>query len=184
MTSTSGLWRNRFESTWIAATVPGVFAATLIVPVQLLVWLLAAMSPVETLLRDARLTAAVVLGRAILTTEPRWQWDVLLVAMLIHYSLSVAYAALAFPILSRMSPVAALAVGAIYGLLIYGVNLHALAPVFPWFSVTRGWDTVFVHIAFGTALAGACSALRSTGRVARHDPPISRQDGTASKLDP
>jgi len=152
---------HRDKSAWVAAAVAGCFAGTLATVLQLLLWWLTAANPFEKLLRDARLTAALAMGRTILVTEPRWRWDVFLAATLIHYGLSTAYAALALVVVSRFRTLASLLAGGVYGTVIYVLNLHGLTLIFPWFSAARGWDTLLVHVAFGIAVTGACSVLRS-----------------------
>jgi hypothetical protein len=147
------------RSRLIAAAVAGVVAGTLATAVQMLMWWLTATPVLETLLRDARLTAAILLGRAVLTSAPAWRWDVLLIATMIHFCLSVAYAAIAMLFARRLNAMLAIPTGAVYGLAIYGVNLHALTAFFPWFSVSRGWATMLAHVVFGIALAGGCALL-------------------------
>ena len=152
------------QTTWVAAAIAGGFAGTFATALQLLLWWLSATDPLPRLLRDAQLTAALAMDRAILTSEPRWQWDVLFVAALIHYALSTVYAALAFRFLRRLRIATSLLAGGGYGILIYATNLHGFTLIFPWFSAARGWDTLLVHVVFGMAVTGACSALRSIGQ--------------------
>jgi hypothetical protein len=147
------------ETHLILVGVAGLIAGTLATAVQMLMWWLSATPVFETLLRDARLTAAIVMGRGVLTSVPAGRWDVLLVATFIHFSLSVVYAAIAMPFVRRLSAMLAILTGAVYGLAIYGVNLHGLTALVPWFSVSRGWVTMLVHVVFGVTLAGACRFL-------------------------
>lgn len=166
----------RCESTWLAVGVAGGFAGTLATSLQLLIWWLAAARPLEELLRDARLTAALAVSPTILGSKPQWRWDVLLAATLIHYALSTAYAALAFAVVGRLRTTAFLLAGGVYGTLIYVVNLHGLTLVFPWFIAARGWDTLLVHVAFGIAVTGACSLLRSIKKERSSTTTASRSD--------
>lgn len=152
----------------LAATLAGVLAGTLATAVQMLLWWLEGTPVVATLLRDARLTAAIVMGEAVLATAPAWRWDVLLAATLIHFALSIACAALALPFARRLGTVPALLGGAGYGLAIYLVNLHGFTALFPWFAVARGGVTLLTHVAFGLALVAACRALSP-----RRPPPAS-----------
>ena len=146
-----------------AAVLAGVVAGTLATALQMLMWWLDATPVLETLLRDARLTAAIVMGRSALASPPAWRWDILLIATLIHFGLCVAYAAIAAPWVMRLGAMPALLAGAVYGLAIYGVNLHGFTAVFPWFRVSRGWVSLVVHVVFGITLAGACRFLASPG---------------------
>jgi hypothetical protein len=147
------------ESRWTAAAVAGVVAGSLATAVQMLLWWLNATPVLETLLRDARLTAAIIMGSAALTSVPAGRWDVLLIATLIHFFLSVVYAAIAMLFVGRLSALLTILSGAAYGLAIYGVNLHGFTSIFPWFSVSRGWATALVHVVFGITLAWACRSL-------------------------
>jgi len=152
---------HRDNSAWVAAAVAGCFAGTLATVLQLLLWWLTGANPFERLLRDARLTAALAMGRTILVSEARWRWDVFLAATLIHYGLSTAYAAFALVVVRRFRTVTSFLAGGVYGALIYVLNLYGLTLIFPWFSAARGWDTLLVHVAFGIAVTGTCSVLRS-----------------------
>jgi hypothetical protein len=155
------------ESHLIVAGVAGVVAGSLATAVQMLLWWLSATPVLETLLRDARLTAAIVMGRGVLTSVPAERWDVLLIATFIHFFLSVAYAAIAMLFVRRLNAIPAILTGAAYGLTIYGVNLHGLTAIFPWFSVSRGWVAMLVHVVFGITLAGTCRILASANGARR-----------------
>lgn len=142
----------------------GIGAGVIAVVAQLVLWWLAQMPLAETLFRDARLTAALLMGSAVLPPPSTGRWDVLLVATLIHFALSIAYAlifALIFARLparlgARLRSGPALIAGAVYGLAIYGINLYGLTAFFPWFAVARGWVTLATHLVFGLALAAGC----------------------------
>lgn len=142
-----------------AVTLAGVFAGTLATAVQMLLWWLEGTPVLATLLRDAHLTAAIVMGKAVLAAAPEWRWDVLLAATLIHFALSIGCAALVRPFARRLGTISALAGGALYGLALYAVNLHGFTVLFPWFAVARGGTTLLTHLVFGLALVVACRAL-------------------------
>lgn len=140
----------------IQAALAGVLAGTLATAAQMLLWWLGATPVVDTLLRDARLTAALLLGPSALAAEPVWRWDVLLAATLIHFTLSFIYAAIALPFARPLAMAHALLAGAAFGLAIYAVNLHGFTLLFPWFAVARGWATLIAHGVFGATLGWAC----------------------------
>lgn len=148
--------------------VAGLGAGVIATVAQLVLWWLAGMPLPETLFRDARLTAALVMGPAVLPPPSTPQWDILSVATLIHFALSVAYALIPGHLASRVRAWPALFAGALYGLAIYGVNLYGFTMLFPWFAITRGWITLVTHLVFGVALAGGCWAFAAffvgTGR--------------------
>ena len=140
----------------VQAAVAAIFAGTVATGVQVLLWVLSATPVFETLLRDARLTAAIIMGQGVLAGEPVWRGDVLLIATLIHFGISFICAAIALPVVKELGRIPALLAGAGYGLAIYVVNLYGFTEVFPWFSVARGWVTIAAHVAFGVSLVVAC----------------------------
>jgi hypothetical protein len=141
------------------ALVVGVGAGVIATGAQVAFWWLAGRPVLETLLRDAQLTAALIMGASVLPPPSTAHWDVLLVATLIHFALSVGYAVIAVQLTGRLRTGSALVVGALYGLLIYAVNLYGLTMLFPWFAVARDWVTLVTHVVFGVALAGGCRLL-------------------------
>ncbi|OHC68086.1 MAG: sodium:proline symporter [Rhodocyclales bacterium GWA2_65_20] len=141
------------------ALVAGVGAGVIATAAQLVLWWLTAMPVLETLMRDARLTAAMVLGSSVLSPPSTAPWDILLVATLIHFFLSFAYALIPSHLASRLRTGPALLAGAVYGLSIYVVNMYGFTLLFPWFAVARDWVTLVAHIVFGVALAAGCRLL-------------------------
>lgn len=158
-----GSWRQQGRIDPAIALVVGFGAGVIATAVQLLFWWLAGVPVLETLLRDARLTAALIMGTGVLPppSTAHWDayWDILLVATLIHFALSVGYAVIAVQLTARLHTGSALVVGALYGLLIYAVNLYGLTLLFPWFAVARDWVTLLTHVVFGVTLAGGCRLL-------------------------
>lgn len=145
----------------LMAIVAGLAAGTIATLAQLASWWLAGMPLAETLFRDARLTAALVLGSGVLPPPSTATWEILLLATLIHFSLSVSYALLPAYLAGRMRTGPALLAGGLYGLIIYVVNLYGLTVFFPWFAVARDWATLFAHLVFGITLAGCCRLFAS-----------------------
>ncbi len=136
--------------------VAGLSAGVLATLVQLILWWLAEMPVIETLFRDAHLTAALLMGPDVLPPPTTGRWDILLVATLIHFALSVTYALLPAALIGRWRSGLALFAGVLYGLCIYGVNLYGFTMLFPWFAVSRDWVTLVAHLVFGMTLAGGC----------------------------
>jgi len=134
----------------------GIGAGTLATVAQIALWRLAGMPVLETLFRDARLTAALLMGPAVLPPPVTAQWDILLVATLIHFVLSISYALLPALLAMRLPAGLAIVAGALYGLGIYVVNLYGFTLLFPWFSVARDWVTLLTHLIFGMGLTGGC----------------------------
>ncbi|WP_069704934.1 sodium:proline symporter [Burkholderia seminalis] len=133
--------------------------------IELLLWAIAGDDAVRNLLRDARLTAAIVMGRSVLGSSGGFDPLLMGVATLVHAALSLVYAAvlarLAHGLSLRATPLA----GGAFGLVLYGVNLYAFTAIFPWFIPVRGAITLIAHLVFGvTAAAVYCVARRETGR--------------------
>lgn len=154
-----GSWKQQGRIDPAMALIVGIGAGVVATAAQLLLWWLAGMPVLETLFRDARLTAALIMGTSVLPPPSTAPWDVLLVATLIHFALSVGYAVIAAQVTGRLRTGAALLAGALYGMLIHVVNMYGLTMLFPWFAVARDWVTLATHVVFGVALAGGCRLL-------------------------
>jgi hypothetical protein len=132
--------------------VTGLIAGTLATVTQFLLWVAAGEDASGLLLRDTRLTAALVLGRPALSPAAGVDIRVLLAATVVHFSLSVVYAALLLPIAKRLTSTASMLAGAFFGALLYFFNLHALTAIFTWFAEARGGITLAVHVVFGLSV--------------------------------
>ena len=101
-----------------------------------------------------RMIAAIAMGEDVLPPPPSFDLGVLIVAMIIHFILSFILAAIYALLLTRFSRgiVAALIVGALFGLAVYLINFFVLTAVFPWFAGARTWITLISHIVFGMIL--------------------------------
>jgi hypothetical protein len=144
-----GLWSGAYASKVILA---GVFAGTLATLVQMLSWAAAELDLWAMLLRDARLAAALVLGETALSPRSSFEGEVILAATVVHFYLSVFYAAIALPLATRWSVAPTLLAGICYGALIYFANLHVLTSLFPWFIEARGEATLAAHLVFGATV--------------------------------
>lgn len=164
---------------WFApqmVVIAGLGAGVIATVVQLVLWWLAGMPLPETLFRDARLTAALVMGIGVLPPPATARWDILAVATLIHFFLSIAYAVIPAYLVDRVRTTPALLAGAIYGLTIYVVNLYGLTVFFPWFAVARDWVTLVTHLVFGISVVEGCRLFALEARDA--DIAAARADGT------
>lgn len=150
----------------VVALLAGTLAGAIATAAQMLAWCLADLPVWATLLRDARLTAAIVMGPGALPTPPTdaLPWKVLLVAALVHVALSFAYALLPARLAGRLRVLPGLAVGAVYGLLIYVVNMYGFTVFFPWFALVRDPITLFAHLVFGTAVLALCRCFAERSR--------------------
>jgi len=145
------------RANWKAAVFAGLAAAIVSLIVETpLVWLIRGESPWPA----ARMAAAMVLGPKVLSPAS-FDPGVLVVATLIHLALSVVYGVLLALFLARAGRIGAGVIGAFFGLFLYLVNLHVIAPLwFPWFAPLRTGLTVFSHLVFGVALGVSYVVLR------------------------
>jgi hypothetical protein len=132
--------------------VAGLVAGTLATVTQMLLWAATGEDAWELLLRDSRLTAALVLGRPALSPSAGVEVRALMAAAGVHFSLSIIYAALLLPVTNRLPPTASMLAGALFGALLYLLNLYALTAIFPWFAEARGGITLAAHIVFGLSV--------------------------------
>jgi hypothetical protein len=144
---------------WSAALYAGVAAGILATVVQIALWSIFADMLPTILFRDARFTAAIVMGRAVLPPPASFEWLVMLVATLVHFALSIIYGLSLSWVIARLRAAPSLLVGAVFGLAVYGVNMYGLTTIFPWFEATRDWITVAAHLVFGIAAAGVYKML-------------------------
>ena len=110
-----------------------------------------------------RMIAAMVMGEGVLPPPATFEMAPMLVAMLVHLTTSVVYAAiLGWVISSRgFSLGTSLVVGTLFGVLIYLVNFYLFTSVWPWFAMARGMISIVAHAAYGLTLGWAYHALAS-----------------------
>lgn len=140
---------------WRAIVGAGVAAGVFSTIVQVVLWALFTNELPAILYRDARLAGALVMGDAALHPPATFDLGIAAIATVVHFALSIVYAAVIAPIVARLPMLAALAAGALFGVALYVVNLHAFTLVFPWFTVARGGITLAAHVAFGASAAAA-----------------------------
>lgn len=102
-----------------------------------------------------RMIGAMAMGQEVLPPPATFNLAVVMVAMVIHFVLSVAFAAALALIIARLGSGMALIVGAAFGLVLYLVNFYVMTAVFPWFAEARNWVSIFAHIVFGLVAAAA-----------------------------
>jgi hypothetical protein len=154
-----------------AAIRAGVVAGSAFMILEmLLVPLVAGGSPWTT----PRMIAAILLGERALGSAS-FDLGVFLVAMLLHFALSIAYATLLAAVVRNLLPAGALLVGIAFGLLLYLVNFYVLTWFFPWFAHARDLITVLSHAVFG-ALAGYVY------RAAPAEPPMAVGPGVRAPM--
>lgn len=112
-----------------------------------------------------RMIAAIVMGEGVLPPPATFSLGVVLVAVLVHFPLSIGYALIGGLAAHRLSTTSAIVVGCVAGLVLYWINFYGFTALFPWFEMARSWVSVFAHIVFGGVVAGVYKALQSDRRL-------------------
>jgi hypothetical protein len=137
-----------------AAIWAGVAAGVSSALAQVLLWLAFTDTFPHALFRDARLTAAILLGQGVLPPPATFDAVIMLISALIHFALSIVYGLALAWVLARTAAGASLLIGALFGLALYAVNLYGFTTLFPWFAQVRDWITIIAHLVFGITAAG------------------------------
>lgn len=110
----------------------------------------------ESIWGPPRMMAAIILGEGVLPSPgspATFNAGIVMVAMLLHFALSITYAAIIDSVIRTRRASIALLVGAAAGLTIYVINFYGFTTVFPWFAMARNWISVVSHMAFGMIVA-------------------------------
>jgi hypothetical protein len=137
---------------WRSAALAGIAAGVVATVAQIALWWAASEPLPAMLFRDARLTAAIVIGHQALPPPATFDWSIMLVATLVHFSLSIVYGLTLSVFISRLSTSLSLLAGAAFGLFVYAINMYALTFLYPWFAAARDWITATTHVVFGLVI--------------------------------
>ena len=112
-----------------------------------------------------RMIGAIVMGREVLPPPATFDAAVFIVALIVHFVLSLIYAFIFAWIRGQWQmtmPMAAIG-GLLFGLVIYAVNFYGFTAVFPWFAEARNWITILAHAIFGLTLGVVYEPLARKG---------------------
>jgi hypothetical protein len=149
----------RIPINWIAALYAGIAAGIMATMAQIILWWIFSGSLPGIMFRDARLAAAIVLGKEILPMQVAFDWAAMIVATLIHFSLSVIYSMILAAFIVRRSLGVSVFVGVEFGFILFGVNMYIFTLIFPWFEEARDWITLVAHVVFGIIAAAMYRVL-------------------------
>lgn len=146
---------------WKAGIWAGLIAGAVFMVLEMgMVWLFMGESPWA----PPRMIAAIVLGKDVLPMPEQpatFAMGVMLAAMAVHFTLSIVYGLIGAWLVHRFDWLGGVSIGAAFGLALYLVNFHVIAPVaFPWFTMAQNWISVFAHVVFGAVLGACYIALR------------------------
>ena len=144
---------------WPAALLGGCVAGAVFLVIELFAMSVAGQSVWSPL----RMIAAIVMGRDVLAQPATFAAGVVLVALLVHFALSILFAVILAVIMAPFSLDSSVGmvslVGAVFGVLLYVVNFYGMTQWFSWFADARGWVSFFNHIVFGLVAAHTYLAL-------------------------
>lgn len=144
---------------WRAAIYAGIGGGVTATVVQIALWWVFTDALPDILFRDARLAAAIVMGPSALTPVAEFDAVMMLVATFVHFGLSIAYGLILAMMIARLGMAQSLAVGALFGLILFAVNMYGFTALFPWFEATRDPITAAAHAALGVSIAMCYRAL-------------------------
>jgi len=144
---------------WRAAVYAGFVAGFLATAAEILLWALFTDALPTIFFRDARFAAAIPLGREALSGPANADWEILVVATLVHLALSVVYSLMLSLLIRRLPLYACLRAGAAFGLVLFAINMYGFTILFPWFEAARDWITATAHVVFGIVAAGVYAML-------------------------
>jgi hypothetical protein len=142
-----------------AAIVAGVVAGIVATLAQVVLWAVFTDALPAILYRDARFAAAVVLGRRVLPPPATFDAAVMLVATLVHFAVAIAWALVLAAVLTRVPARLASAAGALFGAVVYAIDLYGFTALLPWFAASRDAIALAAHVVFGIVAAAAYVAL-------------------------
>ncbi len=110
-----------------------------------------------------RMIAAMAMGETVLPPPATFDAGIMMVAMMIHFMLSIVFGVILGWAISRwrMNLATAVIVGTAFGLLIYFVDFYLMTAIFPWFAMARGGISAFAHAVFGLVLGWVYHAAAS-----------------------
>lgn len=147
------------KTDWRAATWAGVIAgAVFLLMEMLMVMFFMDQSPWG----PPRMIAAMVMGQDVLAPPADFDLVIVAVAMMIHFSLSIAFGLILGWLVHHLQGVSAMLIGGVFGLAAYFVNFYLIAPVFfPWFTDAQNWISLLSHLVFGLVLGAAYAGMRT-----------------------
>jgi hypothetical protein len=134
---------------WRAAILAGIIAGLVFLILEMALLPLVGAS----VWAAPRMMAAIVMGPEVLPPPATFALGIFVVAMLVHFVLSIIYAAIAGVMVRGRSYGLAALIGIGFGLLLYLVNFFVFTGIFPWFAEARNWVSVLAHMAFGGVAA-------------------------------
>jgi hypothetical protein len=141
---------------WPAALRAGLIAATLFFLLNLILLPATIGLSAGSVLRY---TSSVILGKGILPPPDSFHFGAFLVALIVHFALSLLAGGLIAYVIHRGGLVTGILGGALLGLTFYAINVYTFSLFRPWMFVLSGWTFALNHILFGAVAGGVYEAL-------------------------
>ncbi len=103
---------------------------------------------------------AIFMGPVVLHWPAVFDFGAISAAWTAVFIVSIGYAAILGWVLLPWNWGRAVAVGAVFGVFFYFINLFGFAAVFPWLASERNWVTLASHVGFGAVAAWNLKRLR------------------------
>lgn len=137
---------------WSAAIGAGVVAGIVFMLMEMMLMPLFGFAP--SMWAPPRMIAAIGMGEGVLPPPATFDLMVVMVAMVIHFMTSILFAIAVAFIIRILGPGAAIGVGIVVALLLYGFVFYVMTGgPWPWFANGRNWVNVLTHIVFGAIVA-------------------------------
>jgi hypothetical protein len=165
--------RRRFVPTVPASRAghPGLDASAAIISalvagsVVLIAWMACSMAIYdESPWKLPRMMAAMATGPGALSPDDELDLTLVATGLVLHFVLALSFGAVLALLLRPLPDGAVAAAGAIFGVALYALDLHGMAPFFPWFAPLRTLDTLAAHVLFGLVAATAYRDLALPAR--------------------
>lgn len=141
---------------WKAAIIAGLIAGAVFLLVLLVAYPLVTGGTPWTVFR---FIGAIILGEGVLPPPTTFDGGVVLMALILHFALSVIYTLILAFIVHRWGILISIIGGALFGLALYLINFFTFTMFFPWFYPARAWPFSVVHILFGAVAGGIYELL-------------------------
>lgn len=106
-----------------------------------------------------RYLASILMGESILPPPATFDATATVVALVLHFGLSLVFALILAVITHRWGLIAGIIVGALYGFALYFINMYTFTFFFEWFFVMNSWVFLLTHVIFGAVSGGVYEAL-------------------------
>lgn len=131
---------------WGAAISAGIVGGLVFAVLEMvMVPLLLGLSPWTPL----HMIGAIALGPGAMVSPDTFDLRIVSVAVAVHMALAILYAIVLAFIVARLDIGAATIAGAVFGLVLYGINFYGFTQWFPWFADHRDWIAIFTHVVQG-----------------------------------